>query len=152
MTQGEIDDQTDSRALFRALDLDSWFDYFVNDRSTYPWTFGLDPMGGRKPIRDVLGLARLWSTARDALNFANNVYIVGFSLSPFDRMARLLFADAARPRMDGRAPNYHLLDPKALTLAPSFHGITRAEVFACPCYAHEIQWDDLSGWIGTKTQ
>jgi len=61
-------------------------------------------------------MIKIWKNAIGALHNCGHIYIIGFSLSPFDTMARLLFGGVMMERSkkkDVCLPKITLIDPNA---------------------------------------
>jgi hypothetical protein len=61
----------------------------------------------------------------EAMEKAEEIYVIGFSLSPFDNMARLHFAGARLKRAEeGKLPErIILIDPNACRLESNFRSV-----------------------------
>ncbi len=58
--------------------------------SYFPIRPGIAGLGAYKPLGNLPGSEMVWQRAGGALREADEVYVIGFSLSPFDAMAGLL--------------------------------------------------------------
>lgn len=81
----------------------------------YRW--GLAGLGPQKRASRVPGLGLVWERARRALYHAEHIVVVGFSFSPFDRLAQIEFARVAAGRHeDGQsAPRVTVIDPALIS-------------------------------------
>ena len=75
--------------------------------------WGLAGLGPRKRVSRVPGLGAVWERARRALFEADQITVVGFSFSPFDRFAQIEFARVAagRDRAGVAPPRVAVIDP-----------------------------------------
>ena len=75
-------------------------------------TVGIAGLGAYKQLHQVPGLGIVWTHGMRALYEADLAVVVGFSMSDFDAMAQLQFAEIARARRDeGRPLNVIVVDP-----------------------------------------
>lgn len=81
--------------------------------SAKPFYLAIGGLGRYKPLDEVPGLGEVWVKAMSSLLKAEKIYIVGFSLSAFDTMARLHFAGAMCDRQEKKKvpPNIIVIDP-----------------------------------------
>lgn len=78
--------------LHRFLELPRCHEFIANrDIVQAEFAFGLAGLGPSKAPSTIAGLGVVWKHARDALFNALDVTIIGFSFSPFDRLAVLEF-------------------------------------------------------------
>jgi len=98
------DDKLDSRIKNRIL---QW--------SNKKYSIGIAGLGRYKPLDRIPGSGQVWYNAGRALYQADEIYIVGFSLSPFDTMARLHFAGVMceRAKKKNLPTMIMLIDPNA---------------------------------------
>jgi len=112
---------------------------------------GIAGLGRYKPLDEIPGSGRVWHNAGRALYQADEIYVVGFSLSPFDTMARLHFARAMCERAkNGRQSlpqKVVLIDPHACSLERRFREVFGPDVHIEPLQkpAEEIDWNTLLG-------
>lgn len=108
---------------------------------TSPTTVGIAGLGAYKQLHQIPGLGRVWTEAMRALHEADQVVVVGFSMSNFDAMAQLQFGDVVRRRqLERRSLNVTVVDPFAdEAVRDRFTRVFRAVRFInCP---HEtIDW------------
>jgi hypothetical protein len=86
-------------------------------------------LGRYKPLSDLVGSGKIWNNAIKALRNCEQIYIIGFSLSPFDTMARLHFGGVMMRRSEEKKiglPQMTLIDPIAGELKSDFK-----KVFGC---------------------
>jgi hypothetical protein len=67
-------------------------------------TVGIAGLGAYKQLHQIPGLGEVWTRGMRALYEADRVVVVGFSMSDFDVMARMQFAEVARKRWDEKRP------------------------------------------------
>lgn len=77
------------------------------------FAFGLAGLGPSKAPSRIAGLGAVWKHARDALFNAVDVTIIGFSFSPFDRLAVTEFGrvTGGRDQHDVLQPRVRIVDP-----------------------------------------
>ena len=68
------------------------------DEGACPSTVGIAGLGAYKQLHRIPGLGRVWTYAMRAVHEADLVVVVGFSMSDFDAMAQMQFAESARLR------------------------------------------------------
>jgi hypothetical protein len=79
-----------------------------------PLTVGIAGLGAYKQLHQIPGLGRVWTLAMRTLLEADHAVIAGFSMSEFDAMAQMQFAEIARKRHDeGRPLKVTVIDPFA---------------------------------------
>jgi len=77
-----------------------------------PRTVGIAGLGTYKQLHQIPGLGRVWTRGMRALYEADRAIVVGFSMSDFDAMAQMQFAEVARKRQDESRPlNVTAIDP-----------------------------------------
>jgi hypothetical protein len=77
-----------------------------------PRTVGIAGLGAYKQLHQIPGLGVVWTRGMRALYEADLAVVVGFSMSDFDTMAQLQFAEIARARRDAGHPlNVIIVDP-----------------------------------------
>ena len=69
-----------------------------------PRTVGIAGLGAYKELHQIPGLGRVWARGMRALYEADVGVVVGFSMSDFDAMAQMQFAEVARGRRDENRP------------------------------------------------
>jgi len=110
-----------------------------------PRTVGIAGLGTYKQLHQIPGLGLVWSKAKQALREADRVVIVGFSLSDFDAMAQMEFAQIARLRHENGNPlKIEVVDPSiqeenSLTLS-RFRRVFR-NVQSIPKPHEEFEWN-----------
>lgn len=77
-------------------------------------TVGIAGLGTYKPLHTVPGLGQMWARGMQALYQADQALVVGFSMSEFDAMAQIQFAEVTRARArEGRPLEVTVIDPFA---------------------------------------
>jgi hypothetical protein len=73
---------------------------------------GIAGLGAYKPLHQVPGLGQVWTNGMRALDNTHSAIVVGFSMSDFDAMAQMQFAEVARTRFgQGRPLPVTVIDP-----------------------------------------
>lgn len=82
-------------------------------------------LGRYKPLSKLVGSGAIWNNAFEAMHNCKQIYIIGFSLSPFDTMARMHFGGIMmeRSKKDSRLPLITLIDPLASELKSNFESV-----------------------------
>lgn len=79
-----------------------------------PRSVGIAGLGAYKELHQIPGLGHIWGRGMRALYQADLAIIVGFSMSDFDTMAQMQFAEVARARAkDGKPLRVLVVDPFA---------------------------------------
>ena len=99
--------------LWRVSNMDQ-FD-FSNDYS------GLAGLGQHKLLHKLPGSARTWSAAFKALKKAEEIYVVGFSMSHYDSMVQLHFTSVIREREI--PPKAVIVDPNAKDIKENYRAM-----------------------------
>lgn len=105
-------------------------------------------LGRYKPLNELMGSGEIWNNALRALRYCEQIYIIGFSLSPFDTMAHLHFGGVMMRRSKEKEiglPQMTLIDPIAGELKSDFK-----KVFGCSASidviekkGEEVDWSTL---------
>ena len=105
-------------------------------------------LGRYKPLSELKGSGEIWNNALRTLRNCEQIYIIGFSLSPFDTMARLHFGGVMMERSKEKEiglMQITLIDPIAGELKPDFK-----KVFGCSASidviekkGEEVDWSTL---------
>lgn len=83
-------------------------------QGAWPTTPGVAGLGAHKELHRVPGLGRTWAGAMRAVRDADQLVVVGFSMSDFDTMARLQLSYVARTRHEEEPPlPVIVIDPAA---------------------------------------
>ncbi len=108
------------------------------------YEIGIVGLGHYKPLSKLPGSGEVWHNAGRALYQADEIHIIGFSLSPFDTMVRLHFAGVMCHRAEkGNLPQkIILIDPNACKLKSNFRSVfgqdTPIETIEKP--AEKVDW------------
>lgn len=107
-------------------------------------TIGIGGLGAYKPLHRIPGLGGVWVRGMRALYEANLAVIVGFSMSDFDVMAQMQFAQVARARtQEGRPLRVHVIDPCLTSDAKQrFRRVFKKVKFE-KCTHEEFDWSSL---------
>jgi hypothetical protein len=118
-------------------------------RGDKQYYIGIAGLGRYKPLHKLPGTGEVWFNAMKALREADEVYIVGFSLSPYDSMARLHFGGEMLKRTEERRlpKKVVLVDPNAVELKDNFQSVFSADVQieSHPKKAEKADWATLLG-------
>jgi hypothetical protein len=105
-------------------------------------------LGRYKPLSELVGSGEIWNNAFRALHNCEQIYVIGFSLSTFDTMARLLFGGVMMERSKEKGialPQITLIDLIAEELKSNFK-----KVFGCGVNidviekkGEEVDWSTL---------
>jgi hypothetical protein len=114
-----------------------------------PWRPALGGLGLYKPLHQVPGLCDAWQKAGGALSRADSIIVVGFSLSPFDTMARLQLAATKLYRKTGVAQRVIVADPSD-KVVERYRRIFGSEVetplqCASVCGYQDLDWSQILG-------
>lgn len=80
---------------------------------------GIAGLGAYKQLHQIPGLGQIWIHGMQALHAADVAIVVGFSMSDFDAMAQLQFAEVARARAESENPL------KVVVVDPYFNSAAR---------------------------
>jgi len=117
--------------------------------SNKQYGIGITGLGRYKPLDAIPGSGRVWHNAGRALYQAKEIYVIGFSLSPFDTMARLHFAGVMceRVKKQSMPTKVVLIDPSATDRLANFSSVfgrdVRIDLIQKP--AEEVDWNGLLG-------
>lgn len=110
---------------------------------------GIAGLGRYKPLDEIPGSGRVWDNAGRVLYKADEIYVIGFSLSPFDTMARLHFAGVMceRAKKQSMPKRVVLIDPCPYRLSDNFRSIFGPDVRIEPVQkpAEDVNWNGLLG-------
>lgn len=92
---------------------------WINDRhiqsvpdDALPRTVGIAGLGTFKQLHQIPGLGPVWAKGMRSLYSADVAVVIGFSMSDFDTMAQMQFAEVSRKRhAEGRALRSIVIDP-----------------------------------------
>lgn len=88
------------------------YDAYMGMDRGHPRFPGLGGLGAQKPLHRLIGSRVVWQKAFRALREASEVYVVGWSCSPFDTMARFHFG-AMMQKRDAALSRLIVVDPNA---------------------------------------
>lgn len=122
-----------------ATTLTSFFKIDSSGLSNFPYKLGLSGLGRYKPLHQLPGTGPTWDAAFRALREAQEIYVVGFAMSPYDSMSRFHFASVCNLR--GKPPaKVVIIDPNAFTLAQAFRGVFGNKLTLLASVAEKISW------------
>lgn len=124
---------------------------FISNRDiqwseTYSYV-GMAGLGAYKELDVLPGSGVVWHKAGRSLFQTEETYVVGFSLSPFDTMARLHFAGVMLERSQKKKlpESIHIVDPNAADLQENFRSVFGSDIAVFPhnCTAEDMNWEKL---------
>ena len=107
---------------------------------TYPES-GLAGLGAQKPLDRLIGSAQTWHNALAALRQAEEIYVIGWSASPYDMMARFHFA-SVRELPEARPARVVVVDPNVGKQIANYKAIFKDLEPIEQC-AERVDWDSL---------
>ena len=109
-----------------------------------PKRVGITGLGAYKQLHQVPGLGNVWARGMRSLYEADQAVVVGFSMSDYDAMAQMQFAQVARARYDeGRPLNVAVIDPFVNeTTKERFRRVFRSVDFV-EKHHEEVDWMNL---------
>ena len=105
---------------------------------------GLGGLGTHKPLHRLVGSGLIWSRAFDVLKEADEIYVIGWSCSPFDKMARFYFSGHIRTRKTPPS-RVVVVDPNACNVAESVRAIFGQKPERLTERAEQVDWSHLLG-------
>ncbi len=138
-------------ALLRIPDekLAKWIEGRIIQRADRQYEIGIAGLGRYKPLDALPGSGEVWANAERALDQVDEVYVIGFFLSPFDTMARLHFAGvmSERAKKQNMPQRVVLIDPYADSRLVTFRSVFGPNVRIEPIQkpAEEVDWSSLLG-------
>ena len=113
--------------------------------SNFPYFLGLAGLGRYKPLHKLPGTAPTWLAAFEALKEAREIYVIGFSMSPYDTMARFHFTSVIAER-EKPLTKAMVIDPNASSFASTFSSVFRRQPIPIVSSAEDIEdWSTLLG-------
>jgi len=105
-------------------------------------------LGRYKPLSELKGSGEIWNNALRALRHCEQIYNIGFSLSPFDTMARLHFGGVmmkCSKEKEIGLPQIMLIDPIAGELKSNFKKVfgSSASIDVIEKKGEEVDWSTL---------
>ena len=88
------DEQESAKELWRSKTHDACNSLLDMDRTgliNFPYEIGIAGLGRYKPLHQLVGTGPTWNEAFKALEEAEDIFVIGFSLSPYDTMASFHF-------------------------------------------------------------
>ena len=133
--------------LWRAKDKNTCKGVIDMDKSglsSFRYKLGLAGLGQYKPLHKLPGSAQTWFSAFDALGSADEIYVIGFSMSPHDNMTRFHFASVihARPTPPSKVV---IVDPNALQLADANFAVFGRNLTLIRSKAEDVDWRMMLG-------
>jgi hypothetical protein len=112
------------------------------------YAVGIAGLGRYKPLDQMPGTGEVWHNAGRALYKADEIYAIGFSLSPYDTMARLHFAGAMceRAKKNRLPQKITLIDPSTNdSLEADYRAVfgRQTPLEAVQKRAEEVDWAGL---------
>jgi hypothetical protein len=106
---------------------------------------GIAGLGTYKPLHEIPGLAFSWTRGMRSLYEADLGVVVGFSMSDFDTMAQMQFAEvASKRREEGRPLSVIVIDPSGdEAMKVRFRRVFRSVEFL-QCCQQDVDWNCLS--------
>jgi hypothetical protein len=129
---------------------------FIQEKARIMATFdpsvgdvGIAGLGHYKPLDRIPGSGQVWYNAWHSLHEADEVYVIGFSLSPFDTMARLHFGGVMceRAKKQSMPAKVVLIDPYAPDRLANFRSVfgPGVRIEPIPMPAEKVDWNGLLG-------
>ena len=112
--------------------------------SNFPYALGLAGLGRYKPLHRLPGSAQTWLGAFQALSSADEIYVVGFSMSPYDTMTRFHFTSKIR-RRSNPFRKVVIIDPNALRLAETYSTVFGRDLTLKAVKAEAVDWQRTLG-------
>jgi len=108
---------------------------------------GMSTLGIRKQLALLPGSGLLWSGAEKELLDAEEIYVVGFSLAPFDAMTRMLFAAVMQERhtRNQLPTKLRLIDPNADDLVKDYRSVFHLPFTVIRSLSQDVDWTSLLG-------
>jgi len=114
----------------------------AKDMSSFDYRLGLAGLGRYKPLHELPGSALTWYGACKALKEAEEIYVIGFSMSPYDTMTRFQFSTVVRTRQ--RPPEkVVVIDPNAIELAKALSFVFGQSITLMAHQAERTDWNAL---------
>jgi SIR2-like domain len=109
-----------------------------------PRSVGIAGLGAYKELHQIPGLGHVWTKGMRALYQADLAAVVGFSMSDFDAMAQMQFAEVARARThEGRPMRVIVIDPVSSEAAKDrFRRVFRSVDFVEKCH-ERFDWSHV---------
>ena len=105
---------------------------------------GLAGLGSHKPLHKLPGSAKIWDSAFQAIRDASEIFVIGFSMSPYDTMTRFHFSAVLHERQKPLLRTV-VADRNAIALASSFHRVFGHPLTLVPQAAEDQNWEQVIG-------
>jgi hypothetical protein len=122
--------------------LSALLDRYESGLGDLRYMFGLAGLGAHKPLHKLVGSAQAWAGAFIALREAEEMYVIGFSMSPYDSMTRFHFTSIIRAR-ENRPERVVVIDPNAVELTEAFRRVFGNTITLNVARAQDVEWDKL---------
>lgn len=103
---------------------------------------GLGGLGAHKPLHRLVGSGAVWGRAFGALKKADEIYIVGWSCSPYDAMARFHFASVMRLR-ESLPSRMIVVDPNADGILGRLSAVFGRGLTPASKCSEDLDWADI---------
>jgi hypothetical protein len=103
---------------------------------------GIAGLGQYKPLHRLPGSAKTWVEAFKVLREAEEIYVIGFSMSPYDTMVRFHFTSVVRTRQNPLKRTV-IIDPNASSLADSYLAMFGDPLELITEKAESITWGEI---------
>ncbi|MFH1423214.1 MAG: SIR2 family protein [Planctomycetota bacterium] len=110
--------------------------------STFKYRLGLAGLGQYKPLHRLPGSAETWFSAFKALKNADEIIVIGFSMSPYDTMTRFHFASVVRG-CEKPPSRIIIIDPNAISLANAFSSVFGIIITLIASKAEQVDYSKL---------
>lgn len=140
----DTDEPEYDEILYRVSDLDGTkrcferFTGLATERS-FAWP-GLAGLGSNKSLHNLVGSGVIWKNANHTLKSAKEIYIVGWSASPFDTMARFYFCSMLYQR---KIPPSRIVVVDPNVGDGENYKAVFGEVIPVDKRVEEVDWDEL---------
>ncbi len=112
--------------------------------SNFDYRRGLAGLGRYKPLHRLPGSGPTWLAGFEALKNADELYVVGFSMSPYDTMTRFHFTSVIRSR--SRLPERAVvIDPNADELKDVMSVVFGQQPELIASAAQDVDWQQVLG-------
>ena len=140
LSEGEAKQHEYLYVLSRAED-ENALDAALKARDWNGYDPGIAGLGRNKPLHRLPGSAQTWVNAFEALREAHEIYIIGWSCSEYDTMARFQFASVMRQRSSPPGKTV-VVDPKAECLAERLRPVF-GPVVTLDREAQDVGWGEV---------
>lgn len=133
--------------LWRAKDSNTCDGVIEMDKSglsNFRYFRGLSGLGSHKPLHRLPGSAKTWFTAFEALHSADEIYVVGFSMSIYDTMTRFHFTSVINDRHNPPS-KVIIIDPNAEQLVETSSIVFGRLPTLVSLKAENVDWQSTLG-------